>query len=93
MNEAVLVAIITGFFSVLGNAFISRKKSQEDAVKDAQREQRQLDRLERIEEKMSSLEHKVDIHNGYAEKFGEIATRMTSMAKDIEYMKGKKENE
>ena len=82
MTEAVVVAIITGAFTLAGTYLMQRKKSQDDAVKEAQREQRQTDRLERIEEKIGRLEHKVDIHNGYAEKLGAIQ-------KDIEYLKEK----
>ena len=80
MTEAVVVAIITGAFTLAGTYLMQRKKSQDDAVKEAQREQRQTDRLERIEEKIGRLEHKVDIHNGYAEKLGAIQ-------KDIEYLR------
>lgn len=80
MTEAIVVALITGSFTLAGTYLMQRKKSQDDAVKEAQREQRQTDRLERIEEKISSLEHKVDIHNGYAEKLGAIQ-------KDIEYLR------
>lgn len=85
--DSIIVAIIAGVCSVIGNALIYRKKSQEDAIADAQREQRQLDRLDRIDEKMETLEKKVDIHNGYAEKFGDITNQITSMAKDIEFLK------
>lgn len=80
MTEAIIVALITGSFTLAGTYLMQRKKSQDDAVKEAQREQRQTDRLERIEEKISRLEHKVDIHNGYAEKLGAIQ-------KDIEYLR------
>lgn len=80
MTEAIVVAIITGAFTLAGTYLMQRKKSQDDAVKEAQREQRQTDRLERIEEKIGRLEHKVDIHNGYAEKLGAIQ-------KDIEYLR------
>lgn len=80
MTEAIIVAIITGAFSFAGNVILNKKKSQEDAIKDAQREQRQSDRLE-------SIEHKLDIHNGYAEKLGKISESMVAMQKDIEYLK------
>lgn len=83
MTEAIIVAIITGAFSFAGNAILNKKKSQEDAIKDAQREQRQSDRLE-------SIEHKLDIHNGYAEKLGKISESMVAMQKDIEYLKKEK---
>jgi len=37
--------------------------------------------------RLKELERKVDIHNGYAEKFNEINIAITAMAKDIEYIK------
>ena len=66
-----------------------RKGSQEQEIKNAQREQRQADRLDSIDEKIKRLEKKVDEHNEYGRKFGEVATSLVSMAKDIEYLKSK----
>ena len=56
------------------------KKSREDEVKDAQREQRQQDQLEEIKQKL-------DIHNGYAEKLGDIQLDIAGIHKDIEYLR------
>ena len=67
--------------SYVANKTISEKKSREDDIKAAQREQRQQDRLE-------AIEHKLDIHNGYAEKLGSIQMDMAAIHKDIEYLKG-----
>lgn len=80
MSEAVTIALITGVCSVVGQYFISNKKTREDDIKDAQREQRQNDRMEIIEKKL-------DEHNGYAKKFGQIETDVTKIQKDIEYLK------
>lgn len=85
----IIVAIISCLGGIIGAFLAVRKGNRESEIKDAQREQRQSDRLDRIDEKISNLEHKVDIHNGYAEKFGDIAKQMTAMAKDIEYLKTK----
>lgn len=62
---AIIVAIITGCFGVFGQWLISRKARADEEIKRAVEEQRTKDRLD-------SIEHKLDIHNGYAEKFGEI---------------------
>lgn len=87
MGEGVVIALITGFLAVLGsyagNVAISRKKSQEDAIRDAQREARQQVRLENIERKL-------DIHNGYAEKIGDIRQDMAKVQKDVEYLRNAK---
>lgn len=87
MTESIAVALITGVLavlgSVLGNMTISRKKAQERDVKDAERETKQSLRLENIEKKL-------DIHNGYAEKFGDISKDIAVIKRDIEYLR--KEN-
>ena len=80
MDNTILVAIITGICSVIGNYFISLKNKKESEIRDAQREQKQSDRLD-------AIEHKLDIHNGYAEKLGSISISMAQMQKDIEYLK------
>lgn len=80
MESTIIVALITGICSVIGNYFISIKNKKESEIRDAQREQKQSDRLE-------AIEHKLDIHNGYAEKLGDISVSMAMMQKDIEYLK------
>lgn len=80
MDNTIVVALITGVCSVVGQYFISLKKSKEEKILDTQREQKQSDRLD-------AIEHKLDIHNGYAEKLGEISVSMAKMQKDIEYLK------
>lgn len=85
----IIVAIITSLGGIIGAYLAVQKGNRENEIKDAQREQRQSDRLDRIDERICSLEKKVDIHNGYAEKLGDISISMTSMSKDIEYLKNR----
>ena len=65
MTEAVIVALITATGAVIGQWLISRRQNEDrktaDAVRDA-----------RIDDRMAAVEKKLDIHNGYAEKLGEI---------------------
>lgn len=86
---SIVVALISSAGGIIGAALAVKKGNRESEIKDALREQRQSDRLDRIEEKMSELSKKVDIHNGYAEKFGEVAKSLVGMSKDIEYLKSK----
>lgn len=87
MTEGVLVAIISVVGSIIGACIAARsavdKKSREDDIKAAQREQRQQDQLEEIKQKL-------DIHNGYAEKLGEIQLDIAGIHKDIEYLSKRK---
>lgn len=85
----VIVALISSIGGIIGAYLAVRKGSQEQEIKNAQREQRQADRLDSIDEKIKRLEKKVDEHNEYGRKFGEVATSLVSMAKDIEYLKRK----
>ena len=82
--ESIIVAIITGVLAVfgayVGNVAISRKKSREDAIRDAERETRQVVRLDR-------LEKKVDEHNGYAQKFEEIGKDIAIIKTELEFIR------
>lgn len=82
MTETIICTIITAVAGVIGAYAAVQKGRREDAVKDAQREQRQADRLE-------TIERKLDEHNGYAEKLGAISKSIVAMQKDIEFLKGK----
>ena len=92
INPAVLSfleTVVTALAGIVGAYLAVRKGNQEREIKDAQREQRQSDRLDVIDEKISRLEKKVDVHNGYAEKFAENNKTLAVMAKDIEYLKSR----
>lgn len=76
MSDVVIVAIITGVCSVIGQWLISRNATEKRKVEEAVRDARQEDRLERIETQLK-------IHNSYAEKFGEIQTDIAVIRNDI----------
>lgn len=80
--SAIIVGLIAAAGSFAGNLSIQHKKSKEEAIKDAERETRQEDR-------MRSIEHKLDVHNGYAEKLGSVEKSLVAMQKDIEYLREK----
>lgn len=80
--ENIATALISGvlavFGSYLGNVAITRKKSREDAIREAKRDQNITDRLDR-------LEKKVDEHNGWGEKFGTIKEDIAVIKTELEY--------
>lgn len=76
MSDAVLVAIITGICAVLGQWLITRAQAAKTRIDDAVRGKG-------IEDRLSALEHKIDIHNGYAEKFSEIGADIAVIKNDI----------
>lgn len=88
MPESIIVAIIAGVVSLTGTIIsvmvATHLQSKKAAVVEAEREARQAMRLD-------SIEKKLDIHNGYAEKFGDIQKDIAVIRNDIEHLqKGKK---
>ena len=86
----VLVAIIALLSSIFGGVlgYIGRSKKQ--AVIDAKREQEQSDLFERVFNELAGIRKRLDVHNQYAEKFGEIEISLTAIKKDIEYLRKEK---
>ena len=87
MSDAVLVAIITGAFAVIGQWLISRsdrkKRTEEDLEKEKKRAVEQDVKDERLENRLDAIENKLDIHNGYAEKLGNIEKSIAVIENDI----------
>ena len=80
MSDAVLVALITAGAAVLSNWLITRSSREKDSVTRAQKEQETQDRLK-------SIEKKIDEHNGYAKKFEEIAKAIVEIKTEIQHLK------
>lgn len=85
--SAIITALLAAIASIAGSYLTNKKRRRDEATEDAVKEQKQNDRLE-------SIERKLDIHNGYAEKLGDMEKSMSGldksvalMQKDIEYMK------
>ena len=76
MSDVVIVAIITGLCSVIGQWLISHntnvKRREDEAVRDA-----------RLDDRLASVEKKLDEHNGYASKFADIQTDIAVIRNDI----------
>ena len=76
METAVLVAIITGVCAVLGQYMIARaNKKQQDterAVHDAL-----------ISQRLDTIERKLDEHNGYAQRFEEVAVSIAELRTEL----------
>ena len=105
MSEEIIVPLISGSLAIVGsfvgNYAVSLKKSREDAIKEAEREQAQKDQLAMILEEQKKIKTRLDSHNGYAEKFAEttkniavmaerqesLSKAMDRMQKDIDYLK------
>lgn len=97
MSESVIIALIAAAVPAIGSIIVqlivSRqqnvKRKREDAEKEKQRavEQAKKDAelkawMKEIERTLKENNHKLDIHNGYAEKIGSLQT-------DVAYIRGK----
>ena len=94
MDDEVIIAIISlisatiaSLFTFLGQVVLSKKKSREEEVKEAKRQQYNDDRDDYFDKQISKINQKLDEHNHYAKKFEEVNIKMTGMAKDIEYLR------
>ena len=83
MNDAIIVALITASASVICQIIISNKARKDQDAKQAARDQE-------VEDRLKGIERRLDEHNHYAEKLGEIAISLTAIKKDIEYIRGGK---
>lgn len=74
MSDVVIAAVIGAAASIIVNLISAAQQRKKKAIEDAVKE-------EHLENRLASIEHKLDIHNGYAEKLGDIQT-------DIAFIKG-----
>lgn len=66
---AVIVAVITGLFSVTGQWLISREREA------------------RLDERLKGVEKRLDTHNNYAEKIGQIQVDIAELSVEIKNLK------
>lgn len=69
MSEVIIVALITGICSVLGQWLISREREA------------------RLDERLKGVEKRLDTHNNYAEKIGQIQIDLSALATEIKNLK------
>ena len=82
MSDPVLIALITGLCAVVGQWLISRSQNEKRKVDEAIRDAR-------LEDRLKSVEKKLDEHNGYAKRFGEISTDIAVIKNDIKHLREK----
>ena len=80
MSDAVIVALITGLCAVVGQWLISRGQAEKKREEDVERDTR-------LDERMKGIERRLDMHNKYAEKFGEIQTDIAVIKNEIRNIK------
>lgn len=69
---ALIGAVASIIVNLINNAQVSKKRAIEEAVKE-----------ERLQNRLKTIERKLDTHNGYAEKLGAIQTSIAVIENDI----------
>lgn len=80
--ESIIVAIIAAGGSIIGQWIISQNNRRKDEIANAVKETKNEMRLD-------SIEKKLDEHNGYAEKFGDIAVSLAEIRTQIKHIEDK----
>lgn len=80
MTEGIIIAIITGLCAVIGQWLITRKARIDDAAERARLDERTANRL-------ASIEQKLDEHNHYAEKLGDLQRDVAVIKTEIQQLK------
>lgn len=97
----IITSLLAVIGSLIGTFSVISRKSRNDAIKEAEREQAQKDQFAMILEEQKKIKSRLDSHNGYAEKFADttkdiaiIAERQQALSeglnrlqKDIDYLK------
>ena len=79
LTEGIIIAAITGLCAVIGQWLITRKGRAEDAAERARLDERTAIRL-------ASIERKLDEHNHYAEKLGDLQQDVAVIRTQIEQL-------
>lgn len=83
MTEAIIIAVIAAAGSVIGQAFIAGSSRKKDSAERARLDERTANRLE-------AIERKLDVHNGYAEKLGDLQRDVAVIKTEIQELKERK---
>lgn len=73
MDTAIIVAIITAFATVLSQWLISKSQHDKDAAV--------------LNERLEGIKTRLDTHNNYAEKIGDLAEGMNDIKVDMAEIK------
>ena len=80
LSDAIIVAIITGFFAVVGQWLISRQANEKRKADDIERDVR-------LDMRLQGVERRLDAHNSYADKIGQIQLDIATITTEIKNLK------
>ena len=82
MDASIICSLIGALASIIA-VFVSSKNTRDKVAQELQTQNALQN------QRLDSIEKKIDEHNGYAQKFGEVAIAINSLQKDIEFIKSK----
>ena len=95
MNEAIITAIIMAVSSIVCQVLINRsnrtKRVAEDNEKEQKRAVEDARKDEHLQNRLESIEAKLDEHNGYAKMFHEVSMDIAVIKNDIKTLYKSKE--
>ena len=80
---AVIMAAASVYCQILINKSNREKRAAEDAEKEKARAVEEAVKAERLENRLIGIETRLDAHNGYAEKLGNIEKDIAVIKNDI----------
>lgn len=80
MSDAVIVAIITGLCAVVGQWLISHQAAEKRKADDIERDVR-------LDMRLQGVERRLDLHNSYADKIGQIQLDIATITTEIKNIK------
>ena len=86
MSDAVIVALITAGAAVLSNWLIARSNREKDALAQKKDAEARGKEKQEIQDRLKSIEQKVDEHNGYAKRFEEIAVAIGEIRTELKHI-------
>lgn len=86
MSDAVIVALITAGAAVLSNWFIARSNRKKNAQAQEREAEARGKEKQEIQDRLKSIEQKVDEHNGYARRFEEIAVAISEIKTELKHI-------
>lgn len=79
--SAIIVAALTGGCAALGQWFVNRKKTREEEVKSALREQQQIDKLDSLYKKLETIDKRL---SNSEDKTAQIEAKIAQISRGLE---------
>lgn len=77
MTEAVIVAVVTGLFAIIGQYILAHNQCKQREVEDARWQQKIMDRIDAIEKK-------IEVHNNYIDRTYELEKKVAVLEQKVE---------